>query len=466
MNDFRENELLSAYLDGELTAAERKEAERLLADSPPARKLLAELRALRATLQALPRQELGEDLSGQVVREARRRILSEGKAAQPAESSAEPVFMARSVLGRFINRRTVAWLAVTAVIAILITINERRNRVAPVANGGREVARAPAALKEGKVGDVREAVSPPSIQAAPADLKRVGGEGTAAIEAKAGPAKKAGPASLPIAKAESPRERAAGALSVRNYEAEKGHLVPGSPSPAKARPDAAKTGSRSMAKRLAAEDLLVVYCDVSPEAARGKALDKLLEANGVWHERRAPVRRKGGGEKKAAPRPQELVVDAEATPAQLKAVLAGLEAQPAVFYAVSVNPGQENAARDESAFQRQTAAGKSNRSLADGEAQDKGKAPSQEKSDQAAVAPKAAAPGGPPPAGQSGPAAPRDGFAAQQRARMPLEGERQSLAQSAIRQRIVFILRVVDDDQPAAAAKRPAKEEADADKKP
>ncbi len=44
MNDLPQNELLSAYLDGELTAAEQAEIEQLLADSPAARQLVEELR--------------------------------------------------------------------------------------------------------------------------------------------------------------------------------------------------------------------------------------------------------------------------------------------------------------------------------------------------------------------------------------------------------------------------------------
>lgn len=54
MNHLPQDELLSAYLDGELTAAEQAEVERLLATDPAARQLLDELRTLSATLQALP----------------------------------------------------------------------------------------------------------------------------------------------------------------------------------------------------------------------------------------------------------------------------------------------------------------------------------------------------------------------------------------------------------------------------
>ncbi len=45
MKDELQNELLSAYLDGELSPAERAEVEQFLAANPAARKLLEELRA-------------------------------------------------------------------------------------------------------------------------------------------------------------------------------------------------------------------------------------------------------------------------------------------------------------------------------------------------------------------------------------------------------------------------------------
>ena len=45
MNDMPENELFSAYLDGELTAAEQAAVEQLLAQAAAARQLMDELRA-------------------------------------------------------------------------------------------------------------------------------------------------------------------------------------------------------------------------------------------------------------------------------------------------------------------------------------------------------------------------------------------------------------------------------------
>jgi hypothetical protein len=149
----------------------------------------------------------------------------------------------------------------------------------------------------------------------------------------------------------------------------------------------------------AAPDVLVVYCDISSDAAKSKAFDKLLGANGItW--RRQPLQRAGdsaehddykrakraqaprsagvplaakNAEKtpaleearqmpaaKEATQPPALplladpqlrqtvaagnadLVYVEATPAQIRATLAGLQTQPTVFLSFSVQSAQGN----------------------------------------------------------------------------------------------------------------------------
>ena len=53
MSDETNHELLSAYLDGELTADERQRVEQLLAESAECRQVYDELRALRTSLISL-----------------------------------------------------------------------------------------------------------------------------------------------------------------------------------------------------------------------------------------------------------------------------------------------------------------------------------------------------------------------------------------------------------------------------
>ena len=52
-----QHELLSAYLDGEVSAAERAEVERLLASDAAARKALDDMRRISAMVGGLPRQK-------------------------------------------------------------------------------------------------------------------------------------------------------------------------------------------------------------------------------------------------------------------------------------------------------------------------------------------------------------------------------------------------------------------------
>jgi Putative zinc-finger len=65
------DELLSAYLDGELSADERAAVEARLATDPAAQQLLHELRSVSQSVQALPTESLGRDLSDDIIRRAR-----------------------------------------------------------------------------------------------------------------------------------------------------------------------------------------------------------------------------------------------------------------------------------------------------------------------------------------------------------------------------------------------------------
>ncbi len=133
MKNVPENELFSAYLDGELTAAEEVEVERLLRESPAARQLLDELRALSNSLQALPSRKLDEDLGPHVLRQAERRILS-GPADQtdPANLPSPASRDASSPIGgplepwwswrRRLSPRNLSWSIMAVVTAILVMI--------------------------------------------------------------------------------------------------------------------------------------------------------------------------------------------------------------------------------------------------------------------------------------------------------------------------------------------------------
>src|SRR3954469_17395169 len=66
-----DDELLSAYLDDELSADERAAVEARLATDPAAQQLLHELRSVSQSVQALPTETPSRDLSEEIIRRAR-----------------------------------------------------------------------------------------------------------------------------------------------------------------------------------------------------------------------------------------------------------------------------------------------------------------------------------------------------------------------------------------------------------
>ena len=161
MNDLPQNELLSAYLDGELTAAEQAEVERLLATDPAARQLLDELR--RSARRCNPcRTEARRRPEPAGVAGGRTADAHRGRARPgPVARAAAPVPRLRAFVGRFVNRRTLVWTGLAVAIAMMITINERRQKDQPV---NREVA-----MSKVERGEKRLAADhkrPPEIKAA------------------------------------------------------------------------------------------------------------------------------------------------------------------------------------------------------------------------------------------------------------------------------------------------------------
>ena len=71
-NDRLNDELLSAYVDGELDEAQLEQVEQRLRDDPTARRLVDELQALSATMQSVPKEAVGQDLREIVLKQAER----------------------------------------------------------------------------------------------------------------------------------------------------------------------------------------------------------------------------------------------------------------------------------------------------------------------------------------------------------------------------------------------------------
>lgn len=169
MNNPSENELLSAYLDGELTAEERSRVERLLAGDPAAKQLLDELRTLKAAVQSLPREGVGEDLSSNIFRIAQQRKLNEGSANDsdgnsPSEPARPRLPMTRQIAERVKhNPRMIVWPAIVIATAVLLAIF---NPEQPQPGGGnREVAR----VSNNQNAAQKNSGSDMTIKAAPSD---------------------------------------------------------------------------------------------------------------------------------------------------------------------------------------------------------------------------------------------------------------------------------------------------------
>ena len=78
------DELLSAFIDDELTPAEREQVEQYLATSESSRKLVAELRSLRGEVGALPMVTVNDAFTDRVLQAAFAAARAEGLSMEPA----------------------------------------------------------------------------------------------------------------------------------------------------------------------------------------------------------------------------------------------------------------------------------------------------------------------------------------------------------------------------------------------
>ena len=99
MDNLYGDERISSYLDGELSADEQARFEERLAESAELRQLVEELRALRGSLDLLPRYQLEPDFAERMLRRAEQRMLIGGdggssggalRASASGESNAPP----------------------------------------------------------------------------------------------------------------------------------------------------------------------------------------------------------------------------------------------------------------------------------------------------------------------------------------------------------------------------------------
>lgn len=272
------DELLSAYLDGEVTADERALVERRLAESVEFRQLHDELRALRTSLERLPRYKLDEDLAPVVLRRAERAMLSAPSVSQLVDTSGDakvsladrgtPSAHSRSAM------RLLRWPVLAVAIALLIMVFNP-----PTRRENREVARKDAAAPDPK-SEMSAAKSKESRD--DRDLDVADAPALSHIDE----VQQIAPAASPTEALPVDAGRALG-----RQRADSKHRISGSDGrfadskDAERGAPAGKAGPVSKSKAPAAyvmtdgsviDGVMIVQCDISAEAAKSRAFEQLL----------------------------------------------------------------------------------------------------------------------------------------------------------------------------------------------
>src|SRR5688572_10059915 len=117
-------ELISAYLDGELTAEEQAQVEQALASDPRLRRMHDDLRALRSSLQAIPPQKLDAQFAERVLRAAERAKAEQTNTQHEPTVHHEPEVIVKSHHGSHTTvapaqHEPLAWRVVVWTVAAL-----------------------------------------------------------------------------------------------------------------------------------------------------------------------------------------------------------------------------------------------------------------------------------------------------------------------------------------------------------
>jgi anti-sigma factor RsiW len=135
MNRSEHDEILSAYLDDELSAVERCDVERRLQSDPQARQTLEQLRAVSGAVQSLPPFRLGADLSQDVLRQVEQERLAmaahDAVLASPRAEQPRKIDARREGGRRFLRPRALFWAAAAVVIGLFVSRYEASLRPLP-----------------------------------------------------------------------------------------------------------------------------------------------------------------------------------------------------------------------------------------------------------------------------------------------------------------------------------------------
>ncbi len=250
----RREELISAYLDGELAPDERAQVEKWLEESPELRQLHDDLRWLGSSIRSLPRHKLDQDLATAVVRRAERTVL--GGDSQP--SPAPEVRPGQSIATWWLRGagwRRLAWPALALAAALMILLFNSDEREAQ-----REVAQAP-----------KDAPKTAARRDAPGEADGSRPQGAVAMDNEQDAYRAAS-----SAQGEARLEKPAGAMRLKSPAG----AVPATAPALGAAADRETTQSSVRARKMSAavdERLDAVVCEVTPEFLRDKGFEKLLE---------------------------------------------------------------------------------------------------------------------------------------------------------------------------------------------
>jgi hypothetical protein len=316
------SELISVFLDGEVTPEERASIEERLVDNAADRRLFEEMRSIRDSLRSLPRRELGKDLSQSVLRSAERAMLS-AEATELSQPHDQQKTGHKDLEGHEAaivatppsppqrnNWRTLVWVGLTVAAAVLIMVignwPERQRPVAmlPTDEQPNEAAGEPTSSAEADRADdaVAEMANDAGASPPPAPANGVRESKLAHLgaveEAAAGvtPERKASSDSHDFSAGVDESRLAAGGRGAEMPEDDSS--VPDSltrrysetPKAKKPADDAADDlFAQSVTDELASieippDRLLLVRLDVSPDAVRAHSLDDTLVRNSVSFE--------------------------------------------------------------------------------------------------------------------------------------------------------------------------------------
>jgi len=171
-NDDFDDELLSALVDDELTAAERAQVEERLKSDSRARALVEELRALSTAVKSLPEEQLPRDLRSAVMASIARGAVDQEPVALSMPTSSE-----RWAL----RRRGLVWSAIAIAAAVLLSVTQP-----PVEDDGEVAKRAPANAVDDDAIQERERKLFRSLSEADRPVRA--GQGSPSLSAPAAPA--------------------------------------------------------------------------------------------------------------------------------------------------------------------------------------------------------------------------------------------------------------------------------------